>query len=242
MVSTGRLERRLHWSHSAGSGGQARGGFTLIELLVVIAIIAILAAILFPVFARARAKAQQATCMSNLKQLNLALSMYAQDYDDLLPYGAPSTWNWTFGWYHGTLYRNRLVRLYNAVDPYVKNSQIWFCTSDLYQADAQAAGGWASLAAAQAGRISYCLCTQWNTWGGGPDPACPADAELTSLTSGEPSTQSLMCDNGLSCDVAGKDSGPHSSGSNFSFLDGHVKFVPRSLWGKLHPPMVQITP
>src|SRR6476659_7957797 len=68
-----------------------RRGFTLIELLVVIAIIAILAAILFPVFAQARAKARQATCLSNLKQISLGLSMYAQDYDEaLVPiYGGP---------------------------------------------------------------------------------------------------------------------------------------------------------
>jgi len=62
-----------------------RKGFTLIELLVVIAIIAILAAILFPVFARAREKARQASCLSNVKQLTLGVMMYAQDYDDRLP-------------------------------------------------------------------------------------------------------------------------------------------------------------
>jgi prepilin-type N-terminal cleavage/methylation domain-containing protein/prepilin-type processing-associated H-X9-DG protein len=62
-----------------------RQGFTLIELLVVIAIIAILAAILFPVFTQAREKARQATCVSNQKQLGVALLMYAQDYDEMLP-------------------------------------------------------------------------------------------------------------------------------------------------------------
>src|ERR1039457_4282993 len=65
-----------------------RNGFTLIELLVVIAIIAILAAILFPVFAAAREKARQATCTSNLKQIGLGLLQYIQDYDELEP---PST-------------------------------------------------------------------------------------------------------------------------------------------------------
>ena len=62
-----------------------RSGFTLIELLVVIAIIAILAAILFPVFARAREKARQASCLSNVKELTLAIMMYTQDYDERLP-------------------------------------------------------------------------------------------------------------------------------------------------------------
>jgi prepilin-type N-terminal cleavage/methylation domain-containing protein len=62
-----------------------RGGFTLIELLVVIAIIAILAAILFPVFAQAREKARQTTCVSNLKQIGTAFMMYVQDYDETYP-------------------------------------------------------------------------------------------------------------------------------------------------------------
>jgi prepilin-type N-terminal cleavage/methylation domain-containing protein len=65
-----------------------RKGFTLIELLVVIAIIAILAAILFPVFSQAREKAKQSTCQSNLKQIGLAIRMYTEDYDDYMP---PST-------------------------------------------------------------------------------------------------------------------------------------------------------
>lgn len=64
----------------------SRAGFTLIELLVVIAIIAILAAILFPVFAQAREKARSATCLSNGKQIALAISMYSQDYDETFPY------------------------------------------------------------------------------------------------------------------------------------------------------------
>ena len=66
---------------------RGRIGFTLIELLVVIAIIAILAAILFPVFAKAREKARQTACASNLKQLGLVFLQYAQDYDEVPPSG-----------------------------------------------------------------------------------------------------------------------------------------------------------
>ncbi|MGE5530650.1 MAG: prepilin-type N-terminal cleavage/methylation domain-containing protein, partial [Bacteroidota bacterium] len=63
----------------------SRRGFTLIELLVVIAIIAILAAILFPVFAKAREKARQSSCLSNTKQIGLSMMQYIQDYDEQLP-------------------------------------------------------------------------------------------------------------------------------------------------------------
>ena len=90
--------------------------FTLIELLVVIAIIAILAAILFPVFAQAREAARQTACLSNLKQIGLGIKMYAADYDELLPMGTYNSqrnwevnpdvagnqgWNDCAGWWAG---------------------------------------------------------------------------------------------------------------------------------------------
>jgi prepilin-type N-terminal cleavage/methylation domain-containing protein/prepilin-type processing-associated H-X9-DG protein len=91
-----------------------RNGFTLIELLVVIAIIAILAAILFPVFAQAREKARGTTCLSNMKQLGLGVNMYLQDYDGAYP----------LAWYNTPQYGFDCV-----LQPYVKNLQVFGCPS-----------------------------------------------------------------------------------------------------------------
>src|ERR1051325_9083505 len=76
----------------ASCPGRTKHGFTLIELLVVIAIIAILAAILFPVFAQAREKARAISCLSNIKQLGLAAAMYRQDYDEKMCQLIPGGW------------------------------------------------------------------------------------------------------------------------------------------------------
>ena len=100
-----------------------RGGFTLIELLVVIAIIAILAAILFPVFAKAREKARQTSCLSNVKQIMLGVQMYAQDYDERLPEG---TSYWESPWNTGA---TDAGPWYALIDPYVKNTQVYICPS-----------------------------------------------------------------------------------------------------------------
>jgi prepilin-type N-terminal cleavage/methylation domain-containing protein/prepilin-type processing-associated H-X9-DG protein len=105
-----------------------RRGFTLIELLVVIAIIAILAAILFPVFARARDKARQASCLSNLKQIGMALNQYAQDYDESHPgvwFGPVARAPWSQP-SNDTLF----YKWMDAVYPYVKNEQVFNCPSD----------------------------------------------------------------------------------------------------------------
>ena len=109
----------MHAYRAAGNKG-----FTLIELLVVIAIIAILAAILFPVFARAREKARQTSCLSNVKQIALGAMMYTQDYDEMTPPHTddepatplPDNWRWD----------GYALRL----SPYVKNHQILRCPSD----------------------------------------------------------------------------------------------------------------
>jgi len=106
----------MKWRHRV-----VHRGFTLIELLVVIAIIAILAAILFPVFSRAREAARRSSCGSNIRQVQLAIGQYTQDYDERHPH----TW---FGYSSGgTNYP--LYRWQDAVAPYIKNLQLFDCAS-----------------------------------------------------------------------------------------------------------------
>jgi prepilin-type N-terminal cleavage/methylation domain-containing protein/prepilin-type processing-associated H-X9-DG protein len=101
-------------------------GFTLIELLVVIAIIAILAAILFPVFARARENARRSSCASNLKQIGLGMIQYTQDYDEKLPPGDASAAGYSgYGFSDAT----NVLKWMDAVYPYVKSEQIYNCPS-----------------------------------------------------------------------------------------------------------------
>jgi len=203
-------------------------GFTLIELLVVIAIIAILAAILFPVFAKARAKARQVSCLSNLKELALAMHMYASDWNDTLPVFAPSYWNWTYGWYTdggGATCQMCMAILYRSLQPYVNNYQIWFCKDDVWRKYAPSSPAWGTQAAAEAGIVSYMFCTQWNTW----------------------LDNTLLCDNGIAADwhvPQGTSSTPgyefpHNGGLNMAYLDGHVKFLTQAVLATgVHPPLL----
>jgi len=111
-----------------------RRGFTLIELLVVIAIIAILAAILFPVFAQAREAARTTVCLSNVKQLSLGAMMYVQDYDERF-------WTWNWGDYcnggniAAGLPRDSSAFWTMAIYPYIKNAQLYQCPDDILQWD-----------------------------------------------------------------------------------------------------------
>jgi len=111
-----------------------RRGFTLIELLVVIAIIAVLAAILFPVFARAKASARQTTCLSNLKQIGASLALYMADCDDVFPSAVdpsdkltPEIWN-AYPAFQARI--PSMPYLHEALQPYVKSRAIFHCPSD----------------------------------------------------------------------------------------------------------------
>jgi prepilin-type N-terminal cleavage/methylation domain-containing protein/prepilin-type processing-associated H-X9-DG protein len=111
-------------------------GFTLIELLVVIAIIAILAAILFPVFAQAREKARAASCLSNIKQVNLGWLMYMQDYDETWIFraggnavGPGEECSWRYVCDTPESRRGSYINWWDVVKPYTKNNQIIACPS-----------------------------------------------------------------------------------------------------------------
>ncbi|MBM3500727.1 MAG: DUF1559 domain-containing protein [Armatimonadetes bacterium] len=189
-----------------------RTGFTLIELLVVIAIIAILAAILFPVFARAREKARQASCQSNLKQVALAHLMYAQDFDEV---GTPrDVWPGNAG----------TVRYAwtGLLDPYIKNTQLFVCPS---QRASRTCGTPAWIGAGTSYGYNFCfnrsamstllspaehflqldwraIGIKWNSTGCACSANCPWNARWRE----------------------GVDTPPHNDGLNASYADGHVKY------------------
>ena len=208
-----------------------RRGFTLIELLVVIAIIAILAAILFPVFARAREKARQASCMSNLKQIALGALMYAQDYDEKLASDL-------FG--GGTNYSGRwFLRVY----PYIKNLQLYTCPS--YGQDVLVAGakGWPQPPIFIGISVDYGIASTidpnaWGTGDGVPLALLTHPAETVyfgdSIHEYANGAAQYAAANecggtpGCGCGTshpANQANARHNGGSNLAFADGHVKYA-----------------
>jgi prepilin-type N-terminal cleavage/methylation domain-containing protein len=109
--------------HERGSGR----GFTLIELVVVIALVVIIAALLFPTFSQARERARRASCLSNLRQISLAVLMYAQDFDEMLPRDVTQVGNQTVtdpcsSW-------NPIGRLETKLEPYTRSTGVFACPS-----------------------------------------------------------------------------------------------------------------
>jgi len=159
-----------------------KSGFTLIELLVVIAIIAILAAILFPVFARARENARRSSCQSNEKQIALGFKQYTQDYDEKFP--IKESW-------------------VSAINVYTKSAQILRCPS--------ASGGTAS-------DIDYLFNTNLSSLN-------EASVDATALTVLNAESTRGAATAASSYGTAASAATRHFDGSNYAFVDGHVKWL-----------------
>ena len=188
-----------------------RRGFTLIELLVVIAIIAILAAILFPVFAKAREKARQTSCLNNTKQLAIAIVQYCQDYDEKFP---PST-----GGYESTS-----IKWWDRIYPYIKNNQVYCCPS------ATGAGP---------GNVTYNYNSNLALYGDTPAGIHSMGEVLypsqTVLTCERTFCPGVLGGTGLCCwamrewptagvNYWGEWELPHNGGCNLALVDGHSKW------------------
>ncbi len=196
-----------------------RSGFTLIELLVVIAIIAILAAILFPVFARAREKARQASCTSNLKQIALAAIMYTQDYDEMFLSGRYNGYC-AFGHLHADG-GNNAINDYQGWNthlvPYVKNIQVFRCPSLVWSTCTSATG---------AALISNAYGFNYDGCVGQPQGNIQYPAE-TMLFQDMQATFAISSNNTYAQCMADMGTGltRHNGGANVAFVDGHVKFL-----------------
>jgi prepilin-type N-terminal cleavage/methylation domain-containing protein/prepilin-type processing-associated H-X9-DG protein len=214
---------------------RSRRGFTLIEMLVVIAIIAILAAILFPVFSRARAKARQAGCMSNIQQVGMAILLYAQDHGEILP-----------AWCFGTLSGNDNGPAQGAytwdtvIQPYMKNIQILTCPDSPYgRTVTEKNGGTMALRSYAMPRY---VSDPKGTFrpGGTCDYPCPVDwptVPVDTILVMEKGKRGLgivgdaAAENAAQSHSASTQAGYaadlyHNGGKNFCFLDGHVKWFP----------------
>lgn len=223
-----------------------RAGFTLIELLVVIAIIALLAAILFPVFAQAREKARQTSCLSNEKQLGLGFMQYMQDYDEATP-----IWINAGGEIRNDGWAGRIF-------PYVKSKQVFYCSND-----------------GDVPNVSYMLNNAFAyyfalstipTWNAPASTVLLAEVSNTSTVERDFTSPTETVSPRMYMDVGGPDAngpagpfkgaqgtmggrtfnaywttsknGRHSNGSNFLLCDGHAKWLmPSQVSNGYAPPL-----
>ena len=209
-----------------------RTGFTLIELLVVIAIIALLAAILFPVFAQAREKARSTACLSNLKQLGTATQMYVQDYDEKLFFRASATIPSVSR--SGAIVPTPAqppVLWWNGIQPYIKNYQVLACPSDPTPAPSKDMNGvltirrsYIAVRAAEAMALSQVdfpsetivVVDKWDKTAG-PNPTAITDSWIEPFNGDfdyYPTYRRMK--------IGGD---RHTEGVNGSFFDGHAKWL-----------------
>jgi len=194
---------------------RTRRGFTLIELLVVIAIIAILAAILFPVFARAREKARASNCLNNQKQLTLGVLMYVNDWDERFP-AALSGWDYCPGWKQ-------------MIYPYVKNVQLYQCPSYFPRATSTRRNDYLPPESTNRAPISYAINGNGNICGTPPSQYYPAGTRYLGEVV-KPAETIILCESQNDWSPYW-DSGAygytinalHSRQNNMGFCDGHVK-------------------
>jgi len=215
----------------------SRTGFTLIELLVVIAIIAILASILFPVFARARENARRASCQSNLKQIALGVSMYKEDYDSKLPRNRFSATlvspSMPYGWA-------------DMLQPYLKSTQIFQCPSEANSANTSVGATGSAPNVKIAGYTDYYMN---NAVRNISDAAFTAPSQTVLLGDGDSGNSDNKYDgcynsyadqtpggySGAACSGAEAfitdltAAGRHLDGANYAFADGHVKWLKGSI-------------
>lgn len=175
-------------------------GFTLIELLVVIAIIAILAAILFPVFAKARENARKSNCQSNFKQLSLAVLQYAQDYDECMPRYHDGVRYWTV-----------------YAQPYLKNTNVYRCPS--ISGTAQYGSGYNCWYISRSTVTTLAAIQQ-------PSDTLMIVDSIDTYQSAKPPSRACGCSGPNAQQKADCFLAPrHSDGVNVAWCDGHVKWM-----------------
>ncbi len=224
-----RVVRIVFRDRSRRGGSCGAIGFTLIELLVVVAIIAILAAILFPVFAQAREKARQTVCASNLKQITTAALLYAQDYDEVLPPYYHST---LLYWVGGRVTTGEpLDKTRGLVYPYIKSGDIQRCPSYT--------GG------SHLGGVGYGMNSRVASWNRPPaslaDIASPAQTiylgDAGQKDFPQPGTnETILIEPPSNWFGLPSVEFRHQGFATFSYVDGHVKPIKREAFVAVLPP------